>query len=1342
MKTNKLTIFTIALCCALLLTVFGLTACEPAGIKLADADVYFASKDVISSDFAGIGVEWGAYEDTTKLRKDYLEVTTELVDKLNPKLVRCMVSYEWFLRDFDDKGNDDLTDDTWGFDFDNKWMTGTLQVLNYCQNHGVQVAFGCWNVIGSPAEDEYGMIKNASADIRWAKISADVMDYLVNRMGYSCIKWYVSTNEPNYAGAKGSSKNAYNTFDKWAEGVRNVRVHLDEVGLTNVSIIGGDTTGYFGSGEYMTGIANDLLDVIDNYGIHLYTSNYDIDNMKMSEYIGQLRDTVRAIDGELSNEHKLIIWEGGLLDGKNATTDCNAYIGNFSYGIRMADYTIQSLASGVNGVCYWDLDDAMYFMYTESGTNPKEWGMFSTLATAPTIKQEIRPWYHSTTLIGNLLTPGSTLYRATTSIEDKNLRMLASVGADGKQGGILAVNRGMRPISGTFMIGDQLEAGEKTYVYLFNEKTLRIDKDGYVVPNYVLDASLNEGVSIEIPANSMVAVANHPLVNDCDESTAAAPADPKGSIGEFDIKNVNAGSVFALPTFEWTAAGNASYYSFELCSTTEFNQTDDVYVKKSGIVDTSIRIVATPRQKNETYYWRVTAHNADGSRAAASIGSFYLTVPETSKVVFPIEYADEWTLHQVGSYADISIDNSDFFGNGHKSLRIAFDVEDTNQGIPESDGWIVVTNTNEMEVYGVDAIKFDFYYGGDDANVLVRIVDADNEYWQAQVQVAKGARQSIIMRFDQFTLRTASGTTIANEVFDYNYIKSIDITFEKSFGDGIALISDLCAVRYADYRDLFIDHFDFSQYEKEDFIFDNHAYVPTFDADNNRLTLTYNGINGYAFAKLPVNVYLQEGDAFKLTLGYSGATTYDAKANILIRLIEEDKDRWVFTQRASLCRDGLTLVVPFKAFTLSEYNGDGARQFYFIQQLQFGLQNVYGSGSVSFENIEVVKLADEQDNLYNKTVDSSGIIDNFEDYDNAVQLYYNWQMSDINKDEALSVDDLGIYGNGNLHYGVFSYKSDMMPASYGMKLSVPAGFHSISLCVKDDSVLYEHIVLTHLHEVSAKMLVTLYSETGEAFTYAIDKLAKDWTNYVISFDDMNTNNPNANALASEQIVGMQIDLQYFYYDASGKPYGVYMSNNKVLLDDICFAADTTTAATPIVSLLTPDVGDNQLCTVDNFEAYLTDGELQAQWDGNGSIAASHDDGHSMQLAFVSTTATSLDVNIDTSVKAKAICLDMNADGDATVYIDVQFLYAGVLFTYRATLVANTGWNQYIVGFDKFTKVSGTGGTALSSAMVPNITSIAISATNTGAGERVLNVDNLKLTNKVSSTTKTTTPIED
>ena len=1325
----------------LLKTVFALISVLMAGLLAGcsargkQGETSFGKNKAVINSFEGLGVEWGAYEDTNRLTNDYKEKTEKALTALNPKLVRCMFNFDWIVSNLDKKGTDDLNDDTWSYDFSNRYMTTVYDVLDYCQAHDVKVAFGVWNVIGTVGEDdEWGMIPNSTSDIRWSKMSADLMEYLIKVKGYSCIKWFVNSNEPNYTGAKGSSKNAYNTYDKWEQGVKNLRAAFDKIGLNNLDIVGGDTTGFTGSSEYLPKIAKNLSDVVNNYGVHMYISNYDIDTATYGEHMKQLYDGVRKTDKKLGTSKPMIIWETGLLDGKNVTTDCNSYIANYSYGIRMADLSIQSILSGVSGIAYWDLDDAMHFMYSEAGATAKEWGLFSTLASAQALKQEYRPWFQSTILLTNLLVPGCSVY-APDGEAKENFRALAAVGKDKDFGGIVAVNRGTKAITETFRLSEKIKTDkDEVYVYLFNEQNLRIGSDGLVVPNYKTKGSLNSGITVEVPANCMVVLSTKLLCGDekVAEKTPSGKTEISAKPGNVKIVAPAADeNTSDVPTFKWQAAENAETYTFELCSSENFSQTeDDVYIKKTGIVDTEYNIFASLKTKDCYYYWRVTAVNGKGS-VQGETNRFFLAALTGVEIEFPIEYADEWVVHKEGSQAEVSIDSTDFFGNGKNSLKIAFESEKTNQGIPESDGWMVITHQQETEMYGVDAFYFNFYYSGQNARVFLRVMDEDNEYWNAEIMLANNTKQKIIIPFSDFTLRTKSGSIIANQQFDYHYIKYMELVFEETFGDGVAEISDLKAVSFENYSDLFIDKVNFSKLDTANTVFDNYNFGTKISDNGNTFTMDFSGkanelnakgIQGYGFVKLPINKSLFSGDAFAFDIAYEGSKA----ANVLIRVIEEDGDRWVYKMNAGTIPEDGHIVVPYAAFTLSEYHGDGSRQFYFLKQLQLGIENTYSAGSVTYSDFEVVTLADVIPDFQKVSVSEDGMIDNFNDYVNSAEMYFKWQLSTSNKDEAMTVDkEFGFTGGGqDVRLG---YKADMGPACYGVVLTnSPKGFDSISFKAKDASVKFDDPAFRHINSVSATCIVTAYTNEGAEYAYVIPSLEKDWTKYTIKFSDFELKTEGAEVsepLSSGNIAGFMLGFMYYYYNADGTPNPQYPSNNYIYFDDFTYAAGGKTETISLSVKLLPSEDDANICLVDDFDSY-TDETLFDSWSINSTfdyaaLALSNDtangSGYSLEMRYKGNSDSVSYVHpvlFDESVNAKGIRLSLKGDGKATVYINIYLTYANSTYKYRATL-KNVGpeWTEYVVGFNNFEMVEGSGSMTLSKKLVSSITKMTIGIVN-------------------------------
>ena len=509
-KASKLLIITVLSSC-----LFTMSGCNEK-VVLDPENIVFKKKNIVLDSYEGLGVEWGTYEDPDKLSTDSWERSLRIMDRLNPQVSRCMLNYDWFITNYDDKQDQDKTNDTWEYNFSNKYMNNTIEVLRYCDDHDIEVAFGCWNVPGNVQGDEYGMFKEVTSDIRWAKMTADIIEYLVRNQGIRCIKYFVNSNEPNYTGLEGRSKNYNNNFNVWAKGVSNVRQELDRRGFNDIKIVGGDTTGFEGTEEYFTGISKDkkIRENVGDYGFHVYCPNMTIDSGNLSVLIKDMYKKIKKNDKELGVKRMPHIWEAGLLDGKNVENDSNALIANYSYGLRMADYTIQTAIAGVSSIAYWDFDDGMHFVYHEDNTmTSKGWGMFSSLSTDSAAKQRLRPWYHSSVLLTNLMRRGSQIIDS--GVNDpsviSNFRSLGVIGPNQEYAGIAAVNRGPQTVKRTFRIAEKFNDSNKVYVYIYNESELKIGDDGFVKENMVLDASLKDIIEIDVPPASLIVLSSKEL---------------------------------------------------------------------------------------------------------------------------------------------------------------------------------------------------------------------------------------------------------------------------------------------------------------------------------------------------------------------------------------------------------------------------------------------------------------------------------------------------------------------------------------------------------------------------------------------------------------------------------------------------------------------------------------------------------------------------------------------------------------------------------------------------------------------------------------------------------------
>ena len=124
--------------------------------------------------------------------------------------------------------------------------------LGFERRHTITVQSNGKDITSVRMKDANVTTRFTLADDEALDLIRDNIDFLnkrLNEKGYSCIKWFVNSNEPNLTGAKGSSKNYNNNFNIWSQGVKNVRKALDDRGFNYIKIVGGDTTGFEGTDE-------------------------------------------------------------------------------------------------------------------------------------------------------------------------------------------------------------------------------------------------------------------------------------------------------------------------------------------------------------------------------------------------------------------------------------------------------------------------------------------------------------------------------------------------------------------------------------------------------------------------------------------------------------------------------------------------------------------------------------------------------------------------------------------------------------------------------------------------------------------------------------------------------------------------------------------------------------------------------------------------------------------------------------------------------------------------------------------------------------------------------------
>lgn len=848
------------------------------------------------------------------------------------------------------------------------------------------------------------------------------------------------------------------------------------------------------------------------------------------------------------------------------------------------------------------------------------------------------------------------------------------------------------------------------------------------------------------------------------EENSYSSSKTSGKPGLFSLVSPTLGeNLESVPSFSWTKSDNADRYMIEIASSSSFitNNSAYVYYKQDYLTSTTCTITSSLSQKDTTYYWRVTAYSGNSSLLSNNVFNFFLKSPDYDEVDFSLGEPTDWSTHEQGAPVDLSIDTSNFFSNDEESLAVKFQKEDT-----KPIGWIVITRTIELDTYGTDAFYFRFYYSGDDATAYIRLIDNDGEFWKAKVELSNNCKQICILPFTSFTQTTAL-VTVNNHIFDYFHIKRVELVFEQTWGDGACLISDLKCIKKSNYENLFIDKLNFNDYPSADWKFENDynfgystsedgaSYTLVYDTAANELNSVGMASKGYGFTKIYVKRFFDEGDTIKVSLKYSGSSAGKAS----LRIGEEDGDLWYFmVPYSSLSTEEFTtLYLPFESFASSYLGGNGRREFSFINMIQFGLTNMYGSGSLTYKDFEIVTKSETKDiETGPRSVEDDGLIESFDSYNNPAEPFYQWQLSTSNKDEYISLNTLQARGANNTYCGSFAYKADMIAATYTLPLDIKGtSFDGISLYLKDASVKSDKAAFDYLDEVSAICDIALTLNSGDIAYYRIEKLAKVWTLYEIPFSALSFQS-GSGTIDSTSIASFSLAFSYVYYDEDGTADPTYMMANPVYADNIYLIKDAPDAfkATTMEKSVAVDELDSTKATIETAESYSSSSEALGVWEyGNDNKSnnlelsnnVSKEGGsHSLKLNYESFTSASyaLPITINASsilaFKCKGLDIDILGDEKATVYINLYLMVNGSTYQVRHNIEKGelaSVWTRYKIGFGTFDDYASPSTAVVSASNIVNLYKITIGIVNSDYSASAIYVDNIKLDNAITRDTQ-------
>lgn len=239
------------------------------------------SDDVISSGYIGNGVEWDPYDEAEAWGSAISEADWQKLfkrlDFMRMGYVRCMINSPF--RYYDPAtGKYDKT----------RNLVSISRLLQYCTDNNITVMYGEYN----PPTWEM------KTDQKWVDMAVDYLDYLVNDLGFSCIKYFVIFNEPDgdWASVDGDYEEWKSMLIRFADKMKEYPGLTDKVKLAGPDVVvdyKNDNSLYDAAG-WVEQTVNDVDDLIGLYDIHAYPGQAQVRSGNYPALLGSFKQHVPA----------------------------------------------------------------------------------------------------------------------------------------------------------------------------------------------------------------------------------------------------------------------------------------------------------------------------------------------------------------------------------------------------------------------------------------------------------------------------------------------------------------------------------------------------------------------------------------------------------------------------------------------------------------------------------------------------------------------------------------------------------------------------------------------------------------------------------------------------------------------------------------------------------------------------------------------------------------------------------------------------------------------------------------------------------------------------------------
>jgi hypothetical protein len=517
------------------LVALALVTCGAFGTSVARAASPAIHKLTVFTDqlagppLMGLGAELDPYDTVSPSQMNWPLLTQRLAF-LRPGFLRVVEPASTYFAGYDATGNPT-------YRWTNPHVQELLSILSIAKSLGVTVVLGDW---GNPL---------IGGD---ARIPLEFIGQLRNTYGYTNIRYYNITNEPNDSTSC--------DFTCWTGTMKALSAELTTLGYQSwLSLVGPDNANSWddtqaaqaldrtvgldqdnppGGDAWVTKTLKSIPGLISAYDSHRYATIWGIENGVYGDQVRARREEISNLDspakpyfaGEVgltarpstpfnawnSHDRRALRSLLSLLDPSSRSrastfVDSQPHIAEWGYGIWMGDMMIQAISAGLAGASAWDLDDAMHVGGQYGADNLKRWGFWNSLGGQdgyPASDLALRPWFYAWSVLSRAFPAGGqALVVPSTGVPGLRVAAARIPDGSGYDLSLAVVNDTDAPRS-LKLSAPSVPGVLPLARYDYFSGAQSVDANGFAVPDQTVRASLATGVTVSLPSRGLVVLSS------------------------------------------------------------------------------------------------------------------------------------------------------------------------------------------------------------------------------------------------------------------------------------------------------------------------------------------------------------------------------------------------------------------------------------------------------------------------------------------------------------------------------------------------------------------------------------------------------------------------------------------------------------------------------------------------------------------------------------------------------------------------------------------------------------------------------------------------------------------